>query len=171
MKIAVVTLYTIILGPAALAAPPDPIKVGFTTKLEACIANHAAEVERSESSLPSAVEFLLKDLCANEIEAYNRYNQSVLTVGMARLPEDQQVLVKEGLSQAQADSMAKGRAALARATINPNTGAIEGISDMDLPYEVGFIDPSSVPAKFRAVAAHAVLAAREAREGRKSDTR
>ncbi len=161
------------------AAHADPTGERLNKTAEACIRDGAPKVAAQAQGLTDAVSFLIDDLCAQDIrhaEAYAR-NWGLMSVVQASLPKPKAASAGGDKDAATpAPSMAaRSIAQLAAVTIDPDTGdlIVPGTkSPLSAPlmlanwFAGGFAN-SATHARFRAVAADAVLAVREAAPERK----
>jgi hypothetical protein len=141
-------------------------------RVEACIDEHAPDVERATTSLTDAVGFLVQNLCAVEVHRLNHYHDSASKLAAARKAAvdaaDDIEGTKKEIAEAKA-ALATYREALDRISVDPETGDITippAPPHVDVgpasPFSPGdFFDPISPD--LRAVAARAVLNARLAR--------
>jgi hypothetical protein len=83
-------------------------EAGLAARADACIAGHAAEVARAEANLASAVDLLVNDLCAPEIELAQRYEASTRVLGLL---QGQQKSMMEKMAAAPAPTPAAGHPA------------------------------------------------------------
>jgi hypothetical protein len=189
------------LASPALAEIADVGRTQVDAKVDACIAAHATQVERAETSLTSGVDFLINDVCGQEVEIAVKYvtNQSVLSQQIKQLNQslDSQEsqpapppLMIRPVAGAQGAAGPKPATTsppvatfdrskfiaaqrkklqnLQQSWVDPETGEIQGpaqnpnqaTNDM-MSLMFGRAPP---PARYRASAARALLAAREARD-------
>jgi hypothetical protein len=185
----VVAISLILALPAMAVAADEDVQARLDSQAQSCIASNAIEVVRAEPNLSSAVEFLTNDLCARAIEVAEKYrlNRKVLdilirqqkaTMAMMPSPPPQAVAptpMAGGSAPVATDRMQKAAAAkeaklagLEAARISPETGELEGLPSpysmiTDLANLVLNARAPPASAKLKAFAAHAVLAAREAK--------
>ncbi|HEY2176948.1 MAG TPA: hypothetical protein VGH15_00070 [Caulobacteraceae bacterium] len=157
MKAAMTAALCAALTLAAGGAAAQEAQTRLAAKAEACIAGHAAEVARAEPNLAAAVDVLVGDLCAPEIELVQRYEASSRMLGLLRSqqqtsvqrttapppvpaePPGVQVVQPQGAAPSPAvAAMAAMRererqsqeaklAELQQARVSPETGEIEGL--------------------------------------------
>lgn len=183
MRFAVALSIALALPFAAAAA--DDVQGRLDGKARDCVAANAAEVARTESNLSAAVDFLVNDLCARDIEVAGKYrlNRKVLDLLILQQQPAKAVFPAAAIAQTPAkptDGPVKSpavdertqkaqakAAALELARISPDTGEIEGLP---APYSMitevanlvlGVRAPTP-PSEIRAFAARAVLTARQA---------
>jgi hypothetical protein len=154
---------------AAAAAMADPAIARINARAEACITANAADVERAEPNLSSAVDFLLNDLCALPVAVNQRYRQSVELLGVYR-GSPQMFAPDEDADPklaAKLNATAKKQMdAYAHATISEETGEIilpAGTQNLAMLTVMAQTQPTP---ELRAFAAKALLDARHARQTR-----
>ena len=143
-------------GAAALtlaqAALADPAGEGFERAADDCIRGNATRVAAQSASLSDAVSFLVDDLCAPDIRHAEAYQRNVELLGVLR--------TREG---------SKDAAAAGGAALDPKTGDLtipgdikgNGAIPLMLANWLGErVGAGAAQARFRAVAAQAVLDAR-----------
>ena len=192
----------LMLASPVLAEIADAGRAQVDARVNACIAAHAGEVERAEPSLAAAVDFLVNDLCATEVDIAVKYStnesllsQQIKTMNLSLDAQEAQAAppalpIQPGTGGATRGAIApkpgttspavtgfdhskfiadqrKKLQDLEKAWVDPETGDIQG--PFQNPYQATndlmsmMFGRTTTPARFRASAAHAVLAAREAR--------
>jgi hypothetical protein len=168
----------------AAAAAADDAQGRLDSKARDCVAASAPEVARVESNLSAAVDFLVNDLCARDIEVAGKYrlNRKVLDLLIMQQKPAKAVIpaaatmppskpadgpVKVPAADDKAQKAQAKTAALEAARISPETGEIEGLPApysmiTDIANLVLGVRAPAAPADIRAFAARAVLAARQA---------
>jgi hypothetical protein len=161
----VAVLAAAIIGQNAVAAPPSPGAEELAGKAEACIRARAGEVSHYARSMSDAVSFLVEDLCARQVDVFGRYRQS--ESWLASLKSGQATGDRQGDEDGVADAAfaARQKAALEATRIDPDTGELvpppggNGAVVVEVLSGIG----ARQDGRFRAVAAEAVLAARQAK--------
>jgi hypothetical protein len=174
----------LIAGPA-FADPPDPAEQHLRGLALTCIQANAAAVERVEATMTDAVDFLVKDLCHDQIQTDQRYLSNTELIQQMRsghshytdlfdFMADRATPAERAQAQQQIERV---RAEWQTAEVDPITGDLIGptvetaridnasgagmeaeMADLDTRSQM--IDPTDT---YRAAAAQAVLAARTAR--------
>ncbi|HTX51101.1 MAG TPA: hypothetical protein VME40_17140 [Caulobacteraceae bacterium] len=161
----------------AAAAPDAPAAAALAAKAEACIQSAAPAVAAQPGSLVVGVDFLVDDLCASDVEHYDTYQNSARLIEQLRnaaaTPAMNYGLVATGASPEVLKSVeADAQAQVDKLTIDPQTGEL--IEPPDFHPSQNFniylmsanaaamtTKPGSESnARFKAVAARALLAAR-----------
>jgi hypothetical protein len=166
--------------PVTRTSSSDPAALDLKSLAIACVKSRSAEVERADATLSDAVEFLVADLCHDQVAAYGRFVRNsqrvdlmretnpttieIASIAMAQMSADQRQKYEAMLQQMQRAQEAQ-REAWQKATVDPETGDIRGApedvggddDDEDAPADIMFAGA------FRTAAAEAVLAARTAR--------
>lgn len=185
----VVVLALAIACPVLAVAAEEDVQARLDSQAQACIASNAAEVVKAEPNLSSAVDFLTNDLCALPIQVAEKYrlNRKVLDIlirqqksTMAMIPTAAPTAAAppkpaDSAAAPAADKAQKAAAAkeaklagLEAARIDPESGELVGLPSpysmiSDLANLVLGARTTPPSAKLKAFAAHAVLAAREAK--------
>jgi hypothetical protein len=173
-----------LVSSSAAAAPPDAGEQHLRDVALACIKSRAAEVERVETTLTEAADFLLTDLCHDQVMAHARYVANTNLIEKMRsghneytdlfdMMGDRASAVQRAREQQQIDSV---RAEWRTARVDPETGDLIGPAEevartggtgpgstaemLEMSTQAALLQPSD---SFRAAAGEAVLAARTAR--------
>jgi hypothetical protein len=175
MKTWMLATAAVLVAAPALAAD-DPAQMRLTARALACITGAAADIERAEPNLAAAVDVLVSDLCAEEIGVSERYRANSRILGLLKAQAKPGVsLASPSATPPSAAQLKKNEAqdeklrALDAVRVNPDSGEIEGLPKQqevlgDIWGLVRGIFPGPVPAQYRAAAARALLAARQARQ-------
>jgi hypothetical protein len=163
---------------AGIPAVADEGFVRVHAAAEACVTQNAAKVESSDSSLRDAVQFLVADLCVQEIALVVSYkaNLDLLNVLKRSSTRYQYDSSSSRLENARArEAFAKRRKAIEEAYIDSMTGEIKmDEAAAEAPFQEGGLHEVVVtasrteispPNDIRALAARAILNARAARLG------
>jgi len=159
----------VMLQAAAAPAAPDAALERLKARAEACIQSNAAVVERNDPNLTDAANFLTDHLCANEVQAVARYRMSAgLLAGMRNAGQFADA-DDGGEATPQTKAIMKKQFDMYRASrIDPDTGDIIYPPGSPAAMAAGWniMAAQAAPApEFRALAARAVLQARQSRTG------
>jgi hypothetical protein len=172
----------------AAGAKADPASEAVHARAVACIQSHAADAERSSADLADAAVFLVQDLCGVEIDVLDRYRESEESLAEARLtaahPTDHPHFTRKQRAEYDA-RFDRYRVTLDQTVVDPETGEVQLPDEPVLPadYDVsgdvvavgGYVNEITVtansfgvadikaPSDIRAIAAHALLDAHDAR--------
>ena len=158
----------VMLQAAAAPAAPDAALERLKAKAEACIQANAAVVEHNTASLTDAATFLTEYACANEVGVFERYRTNVAMLsnmrGMGQLAGGGD---DDGDTSPQTKALLAKQAAMYQAAhIDPDSGEIVYPAGTSPTFGAG-IDilarSSDAPPELRALAARALLDARQAR--------
>ena len=152
MKFAISAALGAVFILAATEAAAQEAQSRLAAKAEACIADHAAEVARAEPNLASAVDLLVNDLCAPDIELDQRYQASAKLLALiksqqkssmaktaapapavsvvghpAALTTPQATSATSEIAARQQQTREAKQAELDQARVSPETGEIEGL--------------------------------------------
>ena len=166
----VATALALVAGSASAA--DDSALARLTARAEACIRANAPDVERLETSLLSATDFLAGNLCAVEVGARENYaRNSAMLASMRSMQnsgwdDDEDASASPVAAKARQKAADKMKALYAKMQIDPETGEVKAPAGSSLL--MGFTITSGnrlveVPADLRALAARATLDARRAR--------
>jgi hypothetical protein len=157
------------------AARADAIEDGLTKKADACIHDQAARVTGLSQTLNEAVGFLIDDLCAVQIQHAETYASSARMLADWRAaPIRTSIPVGVGgrplndFEKRLVEDASRTSDQLAQVTINPETGELNAPPGFAAPLNPSSLLTSALRvglsphARFKAVAAEAVLAARGA---------
>jgi len=169
-----VALAAALLGPGAARAAPDDPGAALRSAAEQCLASNAARVSASTQTLTEAVSFLVDDLCAEQITHVSQYRTNMKTIAalQANPPQPQFTASAErpvlgAFEDQQNASAARQTELIKQLKVDPATGELitpPGFdSTLSLRSMAGSIFQISITqSEFKASAAKAVLAAKEA---------
>ncbi|HWA63980.1 MAG TPA: hypothetical protein VG939_21590 [Caulobacteraceae bacterium] len=167
MAIAVMATIAI-AGRAAAADLLDVKQTPIAARAIECLRAHASEVAAATPTLTDAVDFLMTDLCAEEVGRYKSYLTNASWLRLTQSPTVGVAIVDSGdapSTPSSRRSAAQWQATMAAATIDPDTAEIRlpPGAKMSLPvtnWSEALRQDND--AYLRAVAAKAILEARKA---------